>query len=404
MPGHVGECLGDDAVRRHLDRCGQVGELARAPTTSTATGWPVPVAQPDRLLPQRRHQAELVERRRSHRVDHPPDLLDRDHGVGAQLGHHLLGRSRVGADQVARRVGGEGHPGQPRSEAVVQLAAQPPPLLLDRRDGLAARLDELLGQRPGAQRSGRAAARSAAAPARRRGRRTGRRAAARPPARRRRRGRGSGCGWSRCPDDASGTPSTSSAAYGMTSASRIARSATTGSAPMRPATVDAAPSGSGRSPKSSSSTTPREQHPGGVVRRRGRGRRGEPARRCSARVRRAARAGRAPARRRTSRSPGPRRARPTRTTRPRTSTRSGSVAPTYIAGATRAKTQVAATGTVLLTTLSAEKAGEEVDEPGSAPGPATSRRVPVAPGPRDTSIRHQVCTRKTQPWTAPSAR
>ncbi len=48
-----------------------------------------------------------------------------------------------------------------------------------------------------------------------------------------------------------------------------------------------------------------------------------------------------------------------RTTRPRTSTRSGRVAPTYIAGAISAKTMVAATGTVLLTTFSAEKAAKK---------------------------------------------
>ena len=153
VPGHVGERLGHDAVRRHLDRGRQVRELlGRGHVDGHRVA--VPVAQPDRLLAQRRHQAELVERRRPHRVDHPPDLLDRDHRVGAQLGHHLLGRGGVGADQVARRVGGEGDPGEPRAEAVVQLAAQPAPFLLDRRDRLAARLDQVLGQRPGAQRLG----------------------------------------------------------------------------------------------------------------------------------------------------------------------------------------------------------------------------------------------------------
>ena len=62
---------------------------------------------------------------------------------------------------------------------------------------------------------------------------------------------------SEVPDSTSTPPSDRSAAYGSTSASRITRSAWAGSSPTCPASRLAASSGSGRRPKSSSSTTPR---------------------------------------------------------------------------------------------------------------------------------------------------
>ncbi len=45
--------------------------------TSTATGSPSRLRSPTACCRSAGHQAELVERRRPHRVDHPPDLLDR---------------------------------------------------------------------------------------------------------------------------------------------------------------------------------------------------------------------------------------------------------------------------------------------------------------------------------------
>ena len=150
-------------------------------------------------------------------------------------------------------------PGQPRAEPVVEVAPQPPALLLQRRDRRLARLLQVARRGPAPASSGRAAAPRAAARARRRARseRSPGRSPTTSSASEPSRGKVAGVrvAASRTPP-ARGRPART-AAYGRTSASLITRSATTGSSPTCPATRLAAPSGSGRRPNSSSSTTPR---------------------------------------------------------------------------------------------------------------------------------------------------
>ena len=115
------------AVGGHLDRRRQRRQLApgrrratREPVGADALGQPL----------QRADQAELVQRRRPQPVDQPADVGDRRAQLAAQLAGQRLGRRRVAGDQAAQHAGLHGQPGQLRAEPVVQVAAQPPPLLL----------------------------------------------------------------------------------------------------------------------------------------------------------------------------------------------------------------------------------------------------------------------------------
>ena len=196
-------------------------------------------------------------------------------------------------------------------------------------------LDQVLGQRPGPQAVGQQRARSAGAPARRPPRTRGRRAAARRRARRCRRGRGCGCGWSRC--------RSWPGSRRRPGARRTAPPAPRGS----PAEREPGPSRSGRPP----GMRPRGG-PGARRRAAGRPRRGAPP--AWGGTSTADEPGDAPpsAPRLGSLAPSDSRsAEPrtktlmqvtnatakttTRTTRPRRSTRSGSVAPTYMVGPTK---------------------------------------------------------------------
>ena len=169
------------------------------------------------------------------------------------------------------------------------------------------------------------------------------------------------------PEIASGTPSTSSAAYGMTSASRIARSATSGSAPIRPATAEAAPSGSGRAPKSSSSTTPRRStHVGWYAVAHSAAMSPSAPVLSSSASRASSRASASTKRAITVTSAAP--CTTVRTTRPRTSTRSGSVAPTYIAGPDQREDGDRHRGQGVTGDVLGGEGGEEVQEPGQDEG------------------------------------
>ena len=195
MPGHVGQRLDDDPVRRHLAAAGRSARSSGA-VTSTATGSPSRLRgrPPAAAGPA---PAELIESRWPHRVDHPSDLLDRCHGVGAELGHHVRGGVRVGADQVAGGVGGEGHAGEPGTK---------PSWSSRRSRRRSSSTAAMVWPRDSIRSSARARARRVWAsrgtvsrrPARRRGRRPGLPDGVRPRARRRRRGRGCACAWWPC--------------------------------------------------------------------------------------------------------------------------------------------------------------------------------------------------------------
>ncbi len=91
-----------------------------------------------------------------------------------------------------------------------------------------------------------------------------------------------------------------------------------------------------------------------------------------------------------------------RTTRPRTSTRSGRVAPTYIAGPTSANTAQASAGSAVPVKPSAANARKPKVSAVTVTAKAIHTRArrwrSVA-----TSIRHQVCASRTHPCTRPSS-
>ena len=258
MPGAVGEGLDSDAVRRHLDRRGQRRKVGGVERDAQRPG--VRRTQLVGLLAKGRQQPELVERRGAHAVDELTDLLDGGRGLGAQGPQQVVGPVGVVPQGVARRVGGEGDPGEARAQTVVKVAAQPPPLLLESGDGLLPGSLYVGGQRGGPKRLGQergdqpehvlVSLGQSEVP----GTQAHLGSPTAPPPRARGRVRVCVTG---TPEVASSAPSTRSPAYGRTSASRMARRARTGSSPIWSATCEAAPSGSGRSPNSSLSTTPR---------------------------------------------------------------------------------------------------------------------------------------------------
>ena len=127
MLGDVVQGLGEDPVRRDLDRRGQGRHGFRLDPDLEAR---VPLGEPGRVLLERPDETELVQRRRPQVLHQPADVGD--------AGLHLLlqgrgqpdGVLRPRAGQPAHRVEAERHPGERRSEAVVQVAADPAALLL----------------------------------------------------------------------------------------------------------------------------------------------------------------------------------------------------------------------------------------------------------------------------------
>ena len=72
---------------------------------------------------QRPHKPELIQCGGAHRVDQLADLADGGRGLGAHRAEHLLGGHRVAAQAVSSGIGHEGDPRQPRTQAVVEIAA-----------------------------------------------------------------------------------------------------------------------------------------------------------------------------------------------------------------------------------------------------------------------------------------
>ena len=84
-------------------------------------------------------RSQLVQRRRPKVIDQPRHVPDRIAGRRAQLPQQHFSSFRIVAQHVARRVGTESDARQDRAEAIMQIAAQPPALLLPRTDDLFAR-------------------------------------------------------------------------------------------------------------------------------------------------------------------------------------------------------------------------------------------------------------------------
>jgi len=162
VPHGVGDRLDRDPVGRRLDGGGQGRERDG--------GQDDPGQRLD-LPAQRLDQAQLVERGWAQAVDDPPDVRDGLGGRGPQGGEHPGRAVRVVRDEVARGVRLEGDAGEGGAEAVVQVVAQPPALLLARRHDLGPGALELLGERGGVhgdrERGGQHLQRSAVPPAER---------------------------------------------------------------------------------------------------------------------------------------------------------------------------------------------------------------------------------------------
>ncbi len=131
MAVHVGERLGDDPVHGDLDRGRQRGEIAVRVHADLQLSGPA-------LLPGRLSygpdQAEVVQAGWAQTVHQPTDLADGAADLGVQLISDPGRASRVDGHQVADGARLQCQPGQRRAKSVVQVTAQPPALLLTRRD------------------------------------------------------------------------------------------------------------------------------------------------------------------------------------------------------------------------------------------------------------------------------
>ena len=129
----VGQRLGRDPVRRDLDRRAAAAaprparrgaparRPVRPPASCSARCCRAPTSPSSSSAGGRRSSTTRRTSARAARVSRRSVVSSSSPGSGR-------------LDQVGRRVGGEGDPGQGRPEAVVQLAAQPPALLLLRAD------------------------------------------------------------------------------------------------------------------------------------------------------------------------------------------------------------------------------------------------------------------------------
>ena len=125
------------------------GRSGRSPDVSTVTGSGVPSARRDKIVACSRSAPSNRARPR------PPAGRDRRPAVGYRRSRRWSGRAadqqRGGSGRIVRqqaqgRLGVQRHPGQHRTQPVVQVPAQPPPLLLPAGDDPLPRPGDLLGQ------------------------------------------------------------------------------------------------------------------------------------------------------------------------------------------------------------------------------------------------------------------
>lgn len=110
------------------------------------------MAVPASHLPHRARQGELVYARRPQAVDQAPDFADGGPDLAIQARGRALGGLQVERDQIGYRACLQGQAGQSGSEAVVQVAAQPPPLFFSRSDQPHPGTLKVAGQRRGVHR------------------------------------------------------------------------------------------------------------------------------------------------------------------------------------------------------------------------------------------------------------
>jgi len=132
VPRDVGQRLGHDPVAGHFDRRGQVGQVLGGSVQAHGERGGL-VLEPSDFLAQRSDQAELIEGGWPETVDDTADIGHRPLRLRLELAQQFLqlGLARDRARAVSRpRV----KAGQRGAEPVVQVAAQPPPLLFPRGD------------------------------------------------------------------------------------------------------------------------------------------------------------------------------------------------------------------------------------------------------------------------------
>ena len=118
---------------------GSAGSGSGTSTTARAEpGAPVRARAPAR--------PELVQDRRAQVVDDPPDVVDRRFAC-LRAARRAGPRPALPGAAAAYRVDAQRDPGERRAEPVVQVAAQPPALLLARRHEPLAGVPQRLGQR-----------------------------------------------------------------------------------------------------------------------------------------------------------------------------------------------------------------------------------------------------------------
>ena len=127
MPSRVRHRLERDPVGGDLHRGGQALELVGRVDLDA---WMVGGAELLGLLPQRTDEPELVERGRAERVHEPAHVGDRVLDLRARVLEQRAGSGRLGDEQVLGRFDLERGARECRSEAVVEIAAQAPALLL----------------------------------------------------------------------------------------------------------------------------------------------------------------------------------------------------------------------------------------------------------------------------------
>ena len=139
MPCHVGQDFRTDAERSDLDRRGQGRKRGRI----QAHGPAGHVGKRIRALGECADQTDLVEQRWLQAVHHTPNVLDQPRDVGADVRKQFLAAGDIGRQCIIGSLETQADAGQRGADAVVELAAQPPALVLPGKHELLARVLEL---------------------------------------------------------------------------------------------------------------------------------------------------------------------------------------------------------------------------------------------------------------------
>ncbi len=125
MAGSVRDAFQRDAIGHDLERSGERWQVLRGVdrdddrTRAGTTG----AAILERVLANRRDEAEVIERRRTKAVDKAANIRNGILGLVTEFGDEVCGSSRVSFQEVASSVELEGECSEGRADAVVEVAA-----------------------------------------------------------------------------------------------------------------------------------------------------------------------------------------------------------------------------------------------------------------------------------------